>query len=119
MIMSKADGKKEKRDSIHIRRAVAYIVLTLISILCLFWFYVLFVNATKSHAEIQRGFSIMPGKSLLVNWDHVIHGTQPIVSGMINSIIISSLSAVLCTYFSAMTAYAIHVYDFKLKKFLF
>ena len=112
-------SNNNNKDSVHIRRAVAYVVLTLISILCLFWFYVLFVNATKTHAEIQKGFSIIPGKNLLVNWNHVIHGTQPIISGMINSIIISTLSAVLSTYFSAMTAYAIHVYDFKLKKFIF
>ena len=117
--MGKSNKNNNKKDSIHIRRAVAYVVLTLISILCLFWFYVLFVNATKTHAEIQKGFSIIPGKNLLVNWNHVIHGTQPIISGMINSIIISTLSAVLSTYFSAMTAYAIHVYDFKLKKFIF
>ena len=109
--MGKSNKNNNKKDSIHIRRAVAYVVLTLISILCLFWFYVLFVNATKTHAEIQKGFSIIPGKNLLVNWNHVIHGTQPIISGMINSIIISTLSA--------MTAYAIHVYDFKLKKFIF
>jgi multiple sugar transport system permease protein len=38
---------------------------------------------------------------------------------MINSLIIAGLSAVLSTYFSTMTAYAIHVYDFKLKKFMF
>ena len=117
--MGKSNNNNNNKDSVHIRRAVAYVVLTLISILCLFWFYVLFVNATKTHAEIQKGFSIVPGKNLLVNWNHVIHGTQPIISGMINSIIISTLSAVLCTYFSAMTAYAIHVYDFKLKKFIF
>jgi multiple sugar transport system permease protein len=38
---------------------------------------------------------------------------------MINSLIIAGCSAVLSTYFSTMTAYAIHVYDFKLKKFMF
>lgn len=117
--MSKENEKKTKKDSIHARRAVAYVVLILLSILCLFWFYVLFVNATKTHAQIQKGFSILPGKNLLNNWNAVIHGTQPIISGMINSVIISTLSALLCTYFSAMTAYAIHVYDFKLKKFIF
>lgn len=111
--------KKAGKDSIHARRAAAYVVLILISFLCLFWFYVLFVNATKTHAEIQRGFSFLPGKNMANNWNHLVHGTQPIVSGMINSIIISTLSAVLCTYFSAMTAYAIHVYDFKMKKFIF
>ena len=79
----------------------------------------LFVNATKTHAEIQRGFSFLPGKNFKNNWLHLVNGTQPIVSGMINSIVISTLSALLSTYFSAMTAYAIHVYDFKLKKFIF
>lgn len=105
--------------SIHARRAIAYIVLILISFLCLFWFYVLFINATRGHSDIQSGFSFLPGGKFLENWDNLIHGTQPIVSGMINSIIISSLCALLCTYFSAMTAYAIHVYDFKGKKFMF
>jgi multiple sugar transport system permease protein len=40
---------------------------------------------------------------------------------MLNSFIIASCCAVLTTYFSALTAYGIHIYDFKLKKpaFLF
>ena len=38
---------------------------------------------------------------------------------MINSLIVSSLSAVLSVYFSTMTAYAIHAYDFKLKKYIY
>ena len=38
---------------------------------------------------------------------------------MINSLIVSVLSAALCTYFSTMTAYAIHAYDFKLKKYIY
>lgn len=50
--------------------------------------------------------------------DGVFHGTLPFVSGMLNSLFIAGCSAALCTYFSTMTAYAIHVYDFKLKKFM-
>ena len=46
-------------------------------------------------------------------------GTLPIVRGMFNSLFVALCSAVLCTYFSTMTAYAIHVYDFKIKKFMF
>ena len=38
---------------------------------------------------------------------------------MFNSLFVAVCSAVLCTYFSTMTAYAIHAYDFKLKKFMF
>ena len=39
--------------------------------------------------------------------------------GMLNSLLVSGCSAVLCVYFSTMTAYALHAYDFKLKKFFF
>ena len=35
-----------KGMNIHTRRAIAYVVLTIISFFCLFWFYILFVNAT-------------------------------------------------------------------------
>lgn len=37
---------------------------------------------------------------------------------MINSLVVAGCSAVLCVYFSTMTAYAIHVYDFRLKKYI-
>ena len=43
----------------------------------------------------------------------------PILTGLLNSLLVAGLSAVLSTYFSVMTAYAIHAYDFKFKKFMF
>lgn len=104
---------------IKARRVIAYIVLIFLSILCLFWFYILFINATKTNSQIAMGISFIPGSNLKNNWYNLVHGSQPIVSGLINSIIISTSCAILCTYFSTMTAYAIHVYDFKGKKFMF
>ncbi len=104
---------------IRTRRGLAYIVLVIISFLCLFWFYLLFINATRSHSELTQGFTPLPSSYFLENWENLVNGTLPILSGLMNSIIISSLAAVLCTYFSTMTAYAIHAYDFKLKKFMF
>lgn len=101
------------------RRTVAYVVLVLISFFCLFWFYVLFINATRSHSELTKGFTAIPSKFLSVNWNNIMHGTLPIWSGMLNSLFVAACSAILCTYFSAMTAYAIHVYEFKAKKFMF
>lgn len=53
------------------------------------------------------------------NWKNLVQGTLPIWSGLKNSLIVSSLSAVVCVYFSTMTAYAIHAYDFKLKRFIY
>ena len=101
------------------QRTLAYIVLVLLSFLCLFWFYILFVNATRSKGELTQGFTLLPSTHLIQNWKGVMAGTLPVVRGMINSLVVATCSAVLCTYFSTMTAYAIHVDDFKLKKFMF
>ena len=108
--------KQTKGMNIHVRRFISYLVLIIITILCLIWFYILFINATRSNSQLKRGFMLLPSTFLLENWNNVLHGTLPIMSGMMNSVIVSVSSAALCTYFSTMTAYAVHVYDFKLKK---
>ena len=112
-------GQDENRASVHARRLIAYIVLILVSFLCLFWFYVLFINATRSNSELTRGFTAIPSTHLLENWINLKNGTLPIFNGILNSLFVALSSAVLSTYFSTMTAYAIHCYDFKLKKFMF
>lgn len=114
-----ANKEKGKGVSVHTRRGIAYTVLILISFFCLFWFYILFVNATRSNGELQSGFTLIPSIHLLTNWKNLVSGTLPVLNGLINSLIVSTLSAVLCVYFSTMTAYAIHAYDFKLKKFIY
>lgn len=113
------DERKSSGIGIHARRVLAYIVLIFISILCLFWFYVLFVNATRSHVQIQLGFSALPSGEFMNNWVHLMHSSQPVWNGLFNSVIVAAFSAVLTTYFSCMTAYAIHVYHFKLKNVMF
>ena len=115
-----SNGMK-KGMNIHARRALAYVVLIVITILCLFWFLLLFINATRSHSELNRGFSIVPSKYLITNIKNLVKMGErlPILSGLKNSLIIAGLSAALSTYFSVMTAYAIHAYDFKLQKFIF
>lgn len=101
------------------RRLIAYIILILLAFLCLFWFYLLFVNASRSNSELSRGFTLVPSKFLIQNYNNVMNGTLSILTGMRNSFIVAGLCAVVSTYFSAMTAYAIHVYDFKAKKAIF
>lgn len=110
---TKIGYKPKVSRELHSRRIFAYIVLVILSFLCLFWFYALFINATRSNSQISNGFSFIPGSSFLTNWKNLITGTQPVVSGLVNSFIIAGCSAFLTTYFSTMTAYAIHVYDFK------
>ncbi|MCR5580477.1 MAG: carbohydrate ABC transporter permease [Pseudobutyrivibrio sp.] len=112
-------GKKDKGASIHARRIISYAVLIIVSFLCLFWFYVLFINATRSHSELSGGFTAIPSTHFAENWNNLKSGTLPIFTGMLNSLFISIATAALATYFSTMTAYAIHAYEFKAKNFMF
>lgn len=110
---------KNAGSSLKLRRLLCYIFLVLISALCLFWFYVLFINATRSHSELTRGFTPVPSTHLLENLHGLFTGSLPVVNGMINSLIVASCTAVLSIYFSTMTAYAIHAYEFKGRKACF
>ena len=97
-----------------------HVILIALSFLCLFFFYILIVNATRSHAELQRGFPALPGKYFLENLKNVANdGTFPMFQGIINSLVVSACSAALCTYFSSLTAYGLYAYDFKMKKAAF
>lgn len=112
--------KEDKtRNTVHARRAVAYTVLIIISFLCLFWFYVLFINATRSNGELGKGFTAIPSTHLIENLTNLFTGTLPVLRGMLNSLIIAGLSAAACTYFSTMTAYSIHAYDYAGRKAIF
>ncbi|MDD6195233.1 MAG: carbohydrate ABC transporter permease [Lachnospiraceae bacterium] len=109
---------RKKGLNIKTRRTIAYIVLILLTVLCLFWFYVLFVNTTRTHSQITTGFSAVPGTNFMKNWNTLMSGQLPVWQGLLNSLFVATASAVLCTYFSSMTAYAIHAYRFKGRKFI-
>lgn len=103
-----------------LRSILAHVLLVILSFMCLFFFYILIVNATRSHADLQKGFSALPGSSFLTNLQNVANdGTFPMIRGILNSLIVSGLSAAICTYFSSLTAYGLYAYDFKLKKAAF
>ena len=108
------------KPTLIIHRIICYIVLVFFSILCLFFFYILLVNASRSHYDIMSGFSFLPGNQFIYYFQSAIsNSTFPVVNGVSYSLIIATCTAILSIYFSAMTAYSIHVYDFKGKKFIF
>ena len=101
-------------------RTVAYIILIFLALLCLFSFYMLIVNATRSNAQLQGGFALLPRENFLTNLKNAwTDASINIPRGMLNSFFVAACSAILTTYFSALTAYGIHVYDFKLKRTAF
>ena len=99
-----------KKGHNRFRSILAHIVLVVLAFLCLFFFYILIVNATRSHSELQKGFSALPGTHF-----HALdtHGEA------VNLLLCLQNSAAICTYFSSLTAYGLYAYNFKLKKVAF
>ena len=115
-----AVGAKSSSTNILIRRIISYTVLTIFAFLALFPFFLLIIQMTRSSVEINQGFKPIPGGSFWENFKTVMNNNNwRMLKALRNSLIVSGLTAFLSTYFSALTAYAIHVYDFKLRKFLF
>jgi len=113
---------KEKKEfsGLLIRRIISYVVLIVLSIACLFSFYILLVNCSRYHADIQKGFSFLPGKAMVKNFQSLMSDANlPVFKGIRNSFIVAACTALLTTYFSSLTAYAIHAYHFKAKKAIF
>ncbi|MGN0483449.1 MAG: carbohydrate ABC transporter permease [Lachnospiraceae bacterium] len=97
------------------------IICILFCIMSLLPFLLMIMNATRSSEAIKSGVSLIPSTHLIENWKNLQakqNGMQiTLWKAMLNSLIISAPGTFCAVYFSAMTAYGIHVYDFKLKKF--
>ena len=118
--MSHMDQNTAGRIKLTIMRVVVYAILVVLTFLCLFFFYLMVVNATRSNADLAKGFSLVPKGDFIKNFVNAWNDSSiNIPRGMLNSLIISLSTAVLTTYFSALTAYGVHAYDFKGKKFVF
>ena len=108
------------RVTLIVSRTLAYAFLIIIAFMCLFSFYMLIINATRSNAQLHAGFTLLPKENFLKNLKNAwTDSSINIPRGMLNSFFIAICSAVLTTYFSALTAYGIHVYRFRLRRFAF
>jgi multiple sugar transport system permease protein len=111
--MKQSSGKV----GLTIHRVICYAVLIFVTILSLLPFYLLLINATRAHADIQNTFSMLPGKSFFINLSNVLNDTNtPVLQAMLNSFIVAGCAAGFSVYFSALTAYGVFAYDFKFKK---
>ena len=108
------------RIKLTLLRVIVYSILIFLCFLCLFFFYLMIINATRSNAELATGFTLLPKGNFFTNLVNAWNDTSiNIPRGMLNSLIIALSSAVITTYFSALTAFGVHAYDFKGKKFVF
>ncbi len=100
-------------------RVFIYIFLVILAVMCILPMWILLVNATRTTPQIQQGISLVPGSNFVANWRNLTNRGFSITNGFKNSITISVGVTVLSVYFSMMFAYAIQVYDFFYKKFLY
>lgn len=114
-------GKKRGYSAkLHTQKLIRNIVCICFCIMSLLPFLLMVMNATRTSADIKAGISLIPSTHLIENWKALLEkqsGMQ-LTLGMafLNSCKISIPATFCAVYFSCMTAYGIHVYDFKLKK---
>ena len=101
-----------------IKKGILYILLILLAATCMFPFWMMIVNATRSGNEIVTGFTLIPSTHLKENWEQVFQFFN-LFKGMWNSLIVSIPATLLCAYFSMMTAYGLAFYKFKGNKVIF
>lgn len=115
--MARKTDEKSYHAQIIRKKIVRYIVLGLLTIICLFPLYVMVINSSHESKEISRGLLLLPGSWFFKNLTNTLTDASiPILRGLLNSLFISACCAVLTTYASTLTAYAVHAYDFKGRK---
>jgi len=109
---------KMKRDK-WIVYIIVYAFLAFLVLVSVVPFWIVLINATRDGMSIStQGMSLLPGKSLVENYK-ILTSNADVVQGFINSLKISVLVTILSGYFSALTAYGFHMYNFRGKNFLF
>jgi len=102
------------RSDGQIKRYVIHACMILLGLLAILPIYILMINATRSIEQINTGLSIIPGTNAFVNWRALnSRGNLLIWNGFLNSATIAVSTTVLSIYFSALTAYGLHVYRFR------
>ncbi len=110
--------KKVKRKKVIVYSMV-YLFLAFMVIVAVVPFWIVIINSTRDGMSIStQGMTLIPGTSLVENYKILVENVD-IGRGFWNSLKIATLVTVLSGYFSALTAYGFHMYNFKAKNFLF
>ncbi|MBR5349593.1 MAG: carbohydrate ABC transporter permease [Lachnospiraceae bacterium] len=111
---------KRKKKSIAFK-IVAYVVCIFLALLSIFPFWVMFINATRSSAEITgHPVSLIPSNHLAQNIEYITkYDDFKPLRGFFNSFVVSAGTTICAVYFSTMTAFALVAYEWKLKNAFF
>ncbi|MCM3634723.1 MULTISPECIES: carbohydrate ABC transporter permease [Paenibacillus] len=104
------------KKSFSINKAIVYAVCIFFALLSIVPFYIMFINATRSTPEIQSGLSLIPSTHLWTNWNVLLDKSFDPFKGFLNSFIVSAGTTISAVYFSALTAYGLVAYNWKLRQ---
>lgn len=108
------------KSSMSILKIVILVICIFLAILSLFPFIIMLVNATRSTYQIQQHpISLIPSKYLLNNFKILTGKSFNPAVGFLNSFLVSVGVCICSLYFSTLTAYAIVMYEWKLKNAFF
>src|SRR5690554_5245800 len=111
---------KSLKASTITMKTIIYIVCIFLSILSIFPFWVMIMNATRNTYQIQQSsVALLPGKSLMNNWKILTGKSFNPWVGFFNSMIVSTGTTICAVYFSSLTAYALVAYRWKLRDAFF
>ncbi len=111
---------KSSVNALNFKRFFVYLFMIFLALLALVPIYLLLINATRSTEQINEGISLLPGsiKQIAYNWHALTSRGFQIQQGFFNSLYLAFFMTIFAVYFSAMTAYGLHVYRFKGQRFL-
>lgn len=99
--------------------SLIYLFLAFLVVIAVIPFWIVLINATRDGMSIStQGISLIPGTSLVENYRILVDNVD-VVRGFMNSLKIAVAVTVLSGYFSALTAYGFHVFNFRGKNVLF
>ena len=99
--------------------SLIYLFLAFLVVIAVIPFWIVLINATRDGMAIStQGISLIPGTSLVDNYRILVDNVD-VVRGFMNSLKIAVAVTVLSGYFSALTAYGFHVFNFRGKNVLF
>lgn len=117
-LLRRIEKKKDRRKKLVVFSMV-YSFLFLLVVVAIIPFWIVIINATRDGMAIStQGVTIIPGTSLKENYEILVKNVN-VVRGFLNSLKIALLVTILSGYFSALTAYGFHMYNFRFKNFLF
>ncbi len=106
--------------NMSIFKVLVLVVCIILAILSLFPFVIMLVNSTRSTNQIQQhAVSLIPSKYFLNNLRILTGKSFNPAKGFMNSLIISCGVCACSLYFSTLTAYALVMYEWKLKNAFF